>query len=124
MQKYLLFIASTFGVFAVAIGAFGAHLFQELLLQNDRVDTFETASSYHFYHSITLLFVSLLLKDHPTKTLKYSAISFVLGIIIFSGSLYTLSLTNITILGAITPLGGVFFIIGWSLLAVFALRKK
>lgn len=123
MYKSVLVVAAISGALAVAIGAFGAHILQDLLAQNDRLDTFDTASQYHFYHTIALLIIGLLMRDSNDGILKRSAMAFVLGILIFSGSLYTLSVTNITFLGAITPIGGILFIIGWALLAIFALKK-
>jgi len=99
--------------FAVIIGAFGAHGLGDLLVDNGREATFETAVKYHFYHSFSLLIVGLLMKSMDTKYFIWSARLFALGILVFSGSLYILSITNMTILGAITPIGGVLFILGW-----------
>ncbi|WP_226391033.1 DUF423 domain-containing protein [Penaeicola halotolerans] len=112
-QALVIKIAAILGFLAVSIGAFGAHALEATLTENGRLDTFETAVKYHFYHALALLLVGLLMRDHDSKYLSYAAISFVMGIVIFSGSLYTLSLTNIRILGAITPIGGVGFILGW-----------
>ncbi len=112
-QALVIKIAAILGFLAVSIGAFGAHALEVTLTENGRLDTFETAVKYHFYHALALLLVGLLMRDHDSKYLSYAAISFVMGIVIFSGSLYTLSLTNIRILGAITPIGGVGFILGW-----------
>ena len=102
-----------FAAFAVVIGAFGAHGLEDLLVDNGREATFETAVKYHFYHSFALLIVGLLMKSMDAKYLIWSARLFALGILVFSGSLYILSITNMTILGAITPIGGVLFILGW-----------
>lgn len=118
-------IAAIFGVFAVGIGAFGAHGLKDILAENGKIETFETAVAYHFYHSLGLLFVGFLFLLKPDwKYLKYSAIAMVLGILIFSGSLYILSLTGITWLGAVTPLGGIAFIIGWACLFLAAKRNS
>ncbi|MEX1238259.1 MAG: DUF423 domain-containing protein [Cyclobacteriaceae bacterium] len=101
---------------AVAIGAFGAHALRPLLEQNARTETFELAVRYQFYHSFAILFSGVLMFNFPSRHLGRGAICFAAGIIIFSGSLYTLSLTGIRALGAITPAGGVLFIAGWLLL--------
>ena len=102
-----------FAAFAVVIGAFGAHGLEDLLVDNGREATFETAVKYHFYHSFALLIVGLLMKSMDAKYLIWSARLFALGILVFSGSLYILTITNMTFLGAITPIGGVLFILGW-----------
>lgn len=112
-------LAAVLGALAVVIGAFGAHGLEPLLTKYNRLDTFETAVKYHFYHTFAIFLVGVVIafgKDH--KLLKYSAWSFMAGIIVFSGSLYILSLTNVTWLGAVTPLGGLAFIGGWILLFV------
>jgi uncharacterized membrane protein YgdD (TMEM256/DUF423 family) len=108
--------ASVFGVLAVSIGAFGAHGLESILIENNRVETFETAVQYHFYHTIALLIVAVLLQNKASKYLNWSAILFSLGILLFSGSLYILALSNFTFLGAITPLGGLCFIAAWAAL--------
>ena len=109
---------------AVAIGAFGAHALKPILTAAGRQDTFEIAVRYQFYHALGLLIVGLLAKDIRTKGLGTSAWLFLLGILIFSGSLYMLCLTGITWLGAVTPIGGVFFLAGWIFLALAVVRHK
>ena len=99
---------------AVGIGAFGAHGLQPTLEANSRMDTFETAVKYHFYHALGLLIFAIWKQLQPTvKHLNLSYLLLTIGILIFSGSLYVLSITGITWLGAITPFGGVAFIAGW-----------
>ncbi|MGY6520704.1 MAG: DUF423 domain-containing protein [Mongoliitalea sp.] len=99
---------------AVGIGAFGAHGLQPTLEANGRIDTFETAVKYHFYHALGLLIFAIWKQLQPTiKHLNVSYILLTIGILIFSGSLYVLSISGIRWLGAITPLGGVAFIAGW-----------
>lgn len=107
---------SVLGALSVMIGAFGAHALKNTLTTNGRLETFETAVKYQFYHVFALLIVGILLSRIDHKLLHYSGYSFIVGIIIFSGSLYTLCLTNVGKWGAVTPIGGVFFIIGWVLL--------
>jgi uncharacterized membrane protein YgdD (TMEM256/DUF423 family) len=113
--KYIIQTAAVFGVLAVSLGAFGAHGLAPLLEKYGRIATFETAVSYHFYHTLALLLTGLITAHFPDiKAFSQAAWLFIAGILIFSGSLYVLSLTGITILGAITPLGGVAFIMGWG----------
>tara|TARA_B110000211_G_C14060827_1_gene545427 strand:+ start:1745 stop:2116 length:372 start_codon:yes stop_codon:yes gene_type:complete len=115
-SEKVLKIASVFGVLAVSIGAFGAHGLESILIENNRVETFETAVQYHFYHTIALLIVAVLLQNKASICLNWAAILFSLGILLFSGSLYILALSNFTFLGAITPLGGLCFIAAWAAL--------
>lgn len=118
-----MIIAGILGALSVAIGAFGAHGLKDLLLENGRLDTFETAVKYQFYHTLALLVLGLLMLRFESKFLLYAAGFMVLGIVVFSGSLYILCLTNITSLGAITPLGGLAFICGWIFLSIGVARS-
>lgn len=112
--KQIIQSAAIFGAIAVGIGAFGAHGLKAILEETGRIETFETAVKYHFYHSLGLFLIGILALVKPEwKGLNFSTICMIIGILIFSGSLYILSLTGITWLGAITPLGGVAFILGW-----------
>ena len=121
--KTTIRIAALSGALAVALGAFGAHGLAAILEANNRVETFETAVQYHMFHTVLLLFLGLLQFKFPdTKFISISAWCAIGGILVFSGSLYVLSLTNITILGAITPIGGILFIASWMMLA-FGVRK-
>lgn len=117
-QKTTLTTAAIAGALAVAIGAFGAHGLRPLLESHARTDTFELAVRYQFYHTFAILFSGVLMFYFPSRMLNRAALSFALGIVIFSGSLYVLSLTGARWLGAITPIGGVLFIVGWMLLLV------
>ncbi len=114
-QRTVLLLAALSGFLAVALGAFGAHALKGLLEANGRTDTFVLAVQYQFYHSLALIGVGLLIDKFPQ--LKSSAISFLIGIVIFSGSLYILALANEPLLGAITPFGGVALLGGWGLFA-------
>jgi uncharacterized membrane protein YgdD (TMEM256/DUF423 family) len=112
--KQIIQLAAILGALAVGIGAFGAHGLEARLIENGRLDTFETAVKYHFYHSLAVFLVGILALIKPDwRGLSFSAINLSIGILIFSGSLYLLSITGITWLGAITPIGGVAFISGW-----------
>ena len=110
-QRTILIITSLFGLFAVGLGAFGAHALKAVLLETGRNETYELAVRYQFYHTFPLLATGILVEKFPA--LKTSALAFVFGIIIFSGSLYTLALTNQTWRGAVTPIGGLLLIAGW-----------
>lgn len=114
---------SIFGGLAVVLGAFGAHSLKSFLMESGRTETFELAVRYQFYHALALLAVGILLGQSESRRLHYSGLFFLLGIFFFSGSLYILSFTGIKILGAVTPLGGVFFIIGWVLLGLAVVKK-
>ena len=106
-------IAALFGFLSVLIGAFGAHGLEDILIENQRLETYKTAVNYQFYHTLALLLVGVLMMSNPSKYLIRSAKMFVYGILFFSGSLYLLSLTNYTFIGVVTPIGGLFFIFGW-----------
>ncbi|MEJ8801899.1 DUF423 domain-containing protein [Pontibacter sp. H249] len=121
-QKTILLIASALGGLTVAIGAFGAHALAKLLESTGRVETFETAVKYQMYHTLALLAVGLLLFRVEQPALQVAAWCFFIGILIFSGSLYVLTLTGITWLGAITPIGGTLFIVGWGALFYAVLK--
>jgi len=115
MQKKIFFIASVLGFLAVFLGAFGTHA---LNLEDNAKDIYKTASSYHFY-SVFLIFIIGLLENF--LKFKYYKIAFFLsffGVIIFSGSLYLLSVTNIKWLGAITPIGGLLLAFSFIVLCL------
>lgn len=117
MAKHYLMAAALSGFIAVALGAFGAHGLKQRL-SADLLAVYQTGVQYHFYHTFALLAVGLLMLHMPANaSLRWSGILFVAGIVIFSGSLYVLSLTGVKWLGAITPLGGVAFLVAWLLLA-------
>lgn len=106
-------IAAILGLLAVALGAFGAHGLRNLLTQNGTTAIWEKAVFYHFIHA-AMLFVLADRKPFP----RVAWWSFFAGIMIFSGSLYLLAATNTRWLGAVTPVGGVCFLLGWGWLAV------
>lgn len=117
MAKLFIVLGSFSGMLGVVLGAFGAHALKSRLGEN-AMGVFETAVQYQFYHSLALLAVGILALSQPqTILLKSSGYLFLLGIIIFSGSLYVLSFTGVKWLGAITPLGGLAFVGGWACLA-------
>ena len=117
MAKLFITLASLSGMLAVAFGAFGAHALKGRL-DDYAQGVFQTAVQYHFYHSLALLAVGVIAISYPQATLlRSSGWLFVVGIIIFSGSLYLLSLSGLRWLGAVTPLGGLAFIAGLGCLA-------
>jgi uncharacterized membrane protein YgdD (TMEM256/DUF423 family) len=122
-QQKTYLVAAISGMMAVTLGAFGAHGLIEILTIHNRVDTYNLAVEYQFYHTFALLTSGILMHHFPSRLLNYASLCFLLGIIFFSGSLYTLALTNVKIMGAITPVGGVLFMAGWIQL-VIAVRKK
>jgi uncharacterized membrane protein YgdD (TMEM256/DUF423 family) len=124
IQKTFLLAGSLFAGLGVAIGAFGAHKLKDFLLQTGRTETFEKAVTYQFYHSLALLVIGLLATQVQinTKYLNYAGYSFITGIIIFSGSLYILCLTETPKWGAVTPIGGVCMIAGWVLVFLSILK--
>ena len=101
----------------VAFGAFGAHALKNRL-DDYSLGVFQTAVQYHFYHSLALLAVGMIALSQPDSVLlRSSGWLFLIGILVFSGSLYLLSISGMRWLGAITPLGGLAFIAGWGCLA-------
>lgn len=118
MNKLFLIAGCIQGALSVMIGAFGAHALKNYLIQIGRTEVFETAVKYQFYHAFALLFVGCI-QLHKTNTwIQYSGYSFILGTLVFSGSLYILCLTNVGKWGAVTPVGGLILIAGWLLLAI------
>ncbi|MGA9522980.1 MAG: DUF423 domain-containing protein [Myxococcaceae bacterium] len=108
---------------AVAVGAFGAHGLRRRVAAELLV-TFETGARYHMYHALGLIAVGLLAAHRPGPLVQGSGIALQIGIVLFSGSLYALVLSGVRGLGAITPFGGVAFLVGWALFAVAALRAS
>lgn len=124
MSKYWFSVGCIFLAISVGIGAFGAHGLKAILIANNRVETFETAIKYQFYHSFGIIILSFVLSHIHTKTIDLIGILFVSGIFLFSGSLYVLCLTGLNWLGAITPIGGVAFIAAWLLLGYKCYTSK
>lgn len=127
MNKRIVIIASIFGMLAVVMGAFGAHGLRDKISAAE-LDIWRTAVDYHFYHTLALLFLSRYSKG-VSRVINFSFFGFVIGIILFSGSLYLLSTRSITgldwsFLGPITPIGGVFMILGWLGLLIATLRTN
>lgn len=123
MHKQFIAIAAVLGALTVGLGAFGAHGLKNILGPNQLV-TYETAVRYQFYHSLALLAVGILFQPFGNRLLLWAGRLFIVGITVFSGSLYLLCLLpQYRWLGAITPLGGLCFIAGWLCMAL-AVSKK
>ncbi len=127
MHKGFIQVAALLGASSVALGAFAAHGLKQVL-QPDQLSIFETAVRYQFYHVFALLISGMLYSAFPNQLVKWAGRLFILGIILFSGSLYLLCYIKYQSLpypwvGAITPLGGVAFISGWVLLFVGTTKR-
>ncbi len=120
--RIFLLLGSMGMLLAVAMGAFGAHALKKTLTA-DLLAVYQTAVNYHVYHALGLLAVGFLALHLPESALlRWAGILLAVGVLLFSGSLYVLSLSGIRWLGAITPFGGVALIAGWLLLAVAVVR--
>ena len=121
-MKSWLILGATFTGLAVILGAFGAHGLKTRVSPDDLV-IFETGVRYQMCHGLGLILLGLIGFNVPESILHLPAILLTAGIFIFSGSLYLLVLTDMRWLGAITPIGGLFFVIGWALLAINLYRS-
>lgn len=120
--RWSMFAAALSGATAVALGALGAHALRGIL--DDRsLSIWHTAVEYQFGHALVLLAVGLLARERVSVSLRCSAFAFSLGSVLFCASLYALALGAPRWIGAVTPLGGIAFIVGWLALAVFAWRE-
>ena len=120
--RLFLVIASLFGATGVALGAYSSHGLASWANIN-QIEYFQLAVTYQLFHALALLAVSILSIFITNRILTASKISFILGIFCFSGSLYLYVYTGTKILGAITPIGGLFLIVAWLLLAIAVIRK-
>ncbi len=122
MDRVFMFLSAVLGFTGVAAGAFGSHVLRTRLVP-DLVSVFETGVRYQMYHALALFMVALSCGSRPAHPLlNIAGWCFFGGTLVFSGSLYVLSLTGVRWLGAITPLGGLGFLTGWLLLGIVALR--
>lgn len=128
MNKRIIIFASVFGILAVILGAFGAHSLKELISAKE-LDTWNTAVQYQFYHTLALLFLATFSRFR-SRAINAASWFFSFGILFFSGSLYLLSIksilniSNIVLLGPLTPIGGLLFILGWISLLVATVKNK
>lgn len=129
MHKGFLLISTILAALSVILGAFGAHGLKKIVSE-EIIPTFETAVRYQFYHVFALLAVAILYEKFSSKYLVYAGNSFLLGILLFSGSLYLITLLKATNtvglkgIGIITPIGGLFFVAGWILLAIGIMQSS
>lgn len=121
-MRWWLVLGAVNAFLSVAAGAFGAHALKARLPQ-DLLVIFETGARYHMYHALGLVAVGLLGQLRPSPLLSGAGWAMLVGIVLFSGSLYALALSGVRVLGAITPLGGLGFLAGWLLFAVAAWRS-
>lgn len=128
MNKRIILTASFFGLAAVVLGAFGAHGLENKITDQN-LDAWKTAVDYQFYHTLALLFLATFSRAKNTY-IRFSFITFTLGILLFSGSIYLLSTREITgfgaasVLGPVTPVGGLCFMLGWVGLFVATIKNK
>ena len=119
-MKTFVMIGALAGVVGVALGAFGAHGLRSRI-SPEMLAVFETGVRYQMYHALALVALGALAPSLSGRLPVIAGWAFTLGILVFSGSLYVLALTEIRILGAVTPLGGVAFLVGWACLAIAAI---
>jgi uncharacterized membrane protein YgdD (TMEM256/DUF423 family) len=126
MQRRLLLACAANGFLAVALGAFGAHGLKSSLAELPdvamRLGWWDTASHYHLVHALALGILALANARVSEVWIQRASVSMQIGIVLFSGSLYTMTLTGVTGLGAVTPFGGFGLLLGWALLGVGAYR--
>ena len=120
MDRTFLLVGALAGVIGVALGAFAAHGLRGRL-SPDMLAVFETGVRYHMYHALAILLTGAIMGRITGRLIVAAGWFFTAGIVLFSGSLYLLAATGVAILGAITPLGGVAFLLGWACLAVSVL---
>jgi len=123
MERHILWIiiGSALAALAVAIGAFGAHGLKSRISADDLI-IFETGVRYQMYHSLALILLGLIGVNFQSNLVQIPAILFLIGIIIFSGTLYLIPLTGLRWFGAITPIGGTALILGWIVLIFNLIR--
>ena len=131
MHKKIIATGAILGALGVAAGAFGAHGLQRATTDEKIIHGFQTAAQYQLWHALALIAVGIIFTGpFSPRLLKWSAGCFITGILLFSGSLYLLSFLKISgsslasAVGPVTPLGGVFLIAGWLILAAAILKKK
>jgi uncharacterized membrane protein YgdD (TMEM256/DUF423 family) len=125
-SRHVLIAAGILGVTGVALGAFGAHGLREFLLERGTTNAWETAARYHLLHSIALLALGFGLKQTNADAhwLARAARAWIVGVVLFAGSLYALALGGPRWLGPITPLGGVCLLLGWLSVVIAGLKKE
>jgi len=121
MERRLLAVGALMGFLAVVMGTFGAHVLDQKLSPK-MLGVFDVGARYHMYHALAIICTAWVYHDHPGRVSAAAGCFFVVGVILFSGSLYLLAVTGARWLGMVTPIGGMAFLAGWGLLLVAALR--
>jgi len=116
--QYIILMGTLLAALAVAMGAFGAHALNDYLVQSGRLNTYHTAVQYQMYHSFGLIIAGVLLSKYNVSMIKYASVFFALGILLFSFFLYILCFTNNSTFALFAPVGGLSYIVGWTLLGV------
>jgi len=122
LERTFFMVGCISAAVAVAAGAFGAHALRARLTP-DLLAVFETAARYHMFHAFGLLAAAYAAGRWPGALVTWAGIAFIAGTVLFSGSLYALVLSGVRALGAITPLGGLAFMLGWGCLAAAAMTR-
>jgi uncharacterized membrane protein YgdD (TMEM256/DUF423 family) len=122
MDRLFIGSGAALGFLAVAMGAFAAHALKTRVSPSD-LENFKTAAHYQIVHALALVAVGILWRSQPSVWLARSGAAFLIGTVIFSGTLYALVLLQQRFLGAVTPIGGVALLVGWALLLVAALKS-
>jgi uncharacterized membrane protein YgdD (TMEM256/DUF423 family) len=121
--KATLLSGALLALLSVTLGAFGAHILKSVLTAAGRMETFELAVRYQFYHAFALLVAGILQHTFPTPWFKYASLSTFPGVLLFSGSLLAFCFTGVSALGIITPFGGVLLMLGWAFMLVGILKS-
>lgn len=127
MKQFVLIVAGIYGMLSVVLGAFGAHAFKKIL-STEKLLSFEIGVRYQMYHAIVLLVIGFAL-SFTTSMERWAVISMMIGVLLFSFSIYLLTFAEywnikLKFLGPVTPLGGLFLILGWLLLITFFVKSK
>mgnify|MGYP000232201850 FL=1 len=124
MPSVFLFLGTTFAFLGVVFGAFGAHALKTMITP-ELLAVYQTGVTYQMWHAFGLIAIALIQQHDPQSALlKWAGALMFLGIVLFSGSLYLLAILDLPVLGKITPIGGVSFLISWSLLVIFSGKKQ
>lgn len=124
MSKRWMIAAAIFGFVGVAAGAFGTHTLRPILETNGRYDTYETAVQYLLIHAVALMGAAWASEHFPDRWTRMAGWGFILGIVLFSGSLFVLAIFDLRLMGAVAPLGGAGFLAGWLLLGIGVWRWR
>jgi uncharacterized membrane protein YgdD (TMEM256/DUF423 family) len=120
--RVFILIGSIAASISVLAGAFGAHGLADVL--GDRADVYETAARYHMYHALAIILVGILFRRYRSRAVMMAGWLFLAGVLVFSGSLYVLAISGVAAWGAITPFGGVLFVLAWILLGTGVWRAR